>query len=260
MAVAVDATGTESHSASGQTTVTNATLTTTGSANAVVFWVLVAPDDAATTPALSAITWAGTTMTNLLSSSNAAAVTKAFFVGLRSPTTGNQTFSVTINTASTVILQGQSYTGVDTSSDANAFQHRTNNSGTLSPASVVIPSGSASNLEVGAHVSDDNTIFTNSAGTQIFVDGGTGVRGLGNRAAGTGGNVTLSGTLSATNSWASIGMDISAPGAADVLAAGSLRFMRRKSVGWTLLSDRRSRIFRPRPKFYLPRKTILRSA
>lgn len=57
------------------------------------------------------------------------------------------------------------------------------------------------------------------------------------------------------------GCDVKAAGAADTLAPSpGLLHMRRKSIGWTPLSDSRSRIFRPRPKFYLPRKTILRAA
>src|SRR6266702_623887 len=92
--------------------------------------------------------------------------------GLRNPTSGNKTFSTSWTTASTCMIFGISFTGVDQTSDAAAFAHFNSATGNSTAPSVTITSATG-NIIVGAFVNDSNAIdWTSVNNTTLCVNAG----------------------------------------------------------------------------------------
>jgi len=216
MAVAVDAVSTvETQSAGGITTETHTNLTVGASLSngALIFGVawdvkITSPnahwDSTGTNQAMTLIGTIDTTGTN---------GTVAIF-GLRNPTSGNKTFSTSWTTASTCMIFGISFTGVDQTSDAAAFAHFNSATGNSTAPSVTITSATG-NIIVGAFVNDSNVIdWTSVNNTTLCVNAGNQLAM--NRAAGAA-SVAMSGVLGSGDAWAATGIDVVAAGAATLV-------------------------------------------
>lgn len=209
MAVAVDAVSSaETASGAGVTTATHTNLTIGASLSngALIFGVgwdakVTSPnahwDSAGTNQLMTLIGTVNTAGTN---------GTVAIF-GLRNPTSGNKTFSTSWTGASLATIFGVSFTGVDQTSDANAFKNFNSATGNSTTPSVTITSATG-NIIVGAFVNSDNTVdWTSVNNTTLCVT--LGLQLAMNRAAGAA-SVAMSGVLTATDQWVATGVNVAA--------------------------------------------------
>lgn len=216
MAVAIDATGTETLSTSSASPHTYTGLTTGASLTNGAVVVVVVYDTHVTG---SAATWDGVAMTLVASGNNTGTFGRVEIWGLAPITghTGNKTFSVSWTgggNAQTMIV-GTSWTGVNQTGGTTSFPHGTSNTGTTTGTgntTVTVTSANGNAVLAGHAIDNDNMSSTNN--TQIFVDnGGTNIDGAANRAAGAA-TVAMTTSFTGTNTknWIAVGTDILAAG------------------------------------------------
>lgn len=225
MAVAVDVTGTAFDSATNVTTISSSTSITVG-ASATALIVLVGTSETGVQVATGmTATWNGVSMTLLASvnydTNNAQNNGTVWVLGLRNPASGAKTLTLSWTGATAVAACAISFTGSDTSSDANAFPtaHRVTNNGTTGNLSLSVTSATGNyTVAVGASA----TISVPNQ-TQIFLDANPPDDVGGQRATGASSvSYTWTGT---TVKWGTAGIDIAAASAGLTLGTQTLVMM-----------------------------------
>lgn len=208
MAVAVDAVSSAETQSASVTTATHTNLTIGASLSNGALIVGVGWDTKVTSPTAHWDSTGTNQLMTLIGTVNTAGTngTVAIF-GLRNPTSGNKTFSTSWTTASIACIFGISFTGVDQTSDANAFKNFNSATGNSTAPSVTITSA-VGNIIVGAFVnataatdwtSVNNTTLCLTIGDQLAM----------NRAAGAA-SVAMSGVIGSADQWAATGVNVAA--------------------------------------------------
>lgn len=214
--VAVDATSTAvTDSGTGVTTFTQSNLTIGGSATTLIYFVSFAPTAGTTAVSAVSATWNSVAMFAIGNSVTVVPGTNSltnYIFGLRSPTTGAHTFSVSWTTSADAMVYGISFTGGDVTSNANAFQNFTAPAaGTTSPAAVTVTiGGGTGDLALGLFTVTDNiTGFTTTTNTSIFAfnTGANGQHIAASRGTGSS-SVALNYSFNATDHWGASGVDL----------------------------------------------------
>ncbi len=213
MAVAFDtSTGaTPQNSGTGVTTFTTTTsfITPGASANALV--ITCAWDVFVTSPTA---TWNGVSMTLIGGPTHTASTSGCMAIfALRAPATGSgHTATISWTSAAQVTVEASSWTGVDQTSDANAFKHFNSATGTSTAPSVAITSATGNIVLGGICGEGGGADITSINGTQIYLSSGVVTeQSASNRQTGAA-SVTVSGVNSVSMGWAAIGFDIVASG------------------------------------------------
>lgn len=225
MAVAVDVVGTNFDNTSGVTTLSSSTSITVG-ASATALVVLVGASNTGVSHATGmTATWNSVSMTLLASinyDTNGAQNNGTVWVfGLRNPASGAKTLSISWTNAQDATACAISFTGSDTSSDANAFPtaNRVTNSGTTGNLSLTVNSATGNfTVAIGGSAS-----VTTPNQTQIFLDTACPDDVLAQRATGTA-SVSYTWTGS-TVKWGTAGIDIAAASSGLTLGTQTLVMM-----------------------------------
>jgi hypothetical protein len=217
MAVAVDATGTAliAGTGSGATSASYTGITVGAGANALIYVIAIGVTAGAPSSGATA-TWdsGGTNQAMFkIGEVQLAGVSGVFYVvafGLRAPTAGNKTLAVSWTTTSTHSSNAISLTGVDQSSDANAFKGfqsltRTNS---ISTTAVTVTSA-VGDMVIGAYAAGATTSFSPGTTWESDVTTLNGPDTIFVRNAGAA-SVTMTGTPTNACDQVTIGFDVAA--------------------------------------------------
>lgn len=212
MAVAIDATGTSDATASGVSTIDFNNLTVGAGANralvvqisfshTIVSAVSVTWDQGGTNQACALIVTVNGQ--DLLSG-------RVDLWGLVAPTSGNKTLRVSWTTATDIVVDAASWTGVDQTGGATSFPNSTSTTGNLTNASLAITSA-AGNAAMDCVGSAGAISSPGAQQTQVFLDNSPAVTGAAGSYA-TATNPTFTWNIAA-NQWVQVGTSIKAAAA-----------------------------------------------